>query len=84
MSAEQQTFRFAHVEGRKVEASFDGGKITSDAGALLLKQVNAEINMFGRAAAIFYDARLPAAVEHTLALQSPICRTANRQISESN
>jgi hypothetical protein len=29
-------FRFARVEGRAVVAAFDGGKITSDAGALLL------------------------------------------------
>ncbi len=27
---------FARVEGRSVVAAFDGGKITSDAGALLL------------------------------------------------
>ena len=29
-------FGFARVEGRAVETGFDGGKITSDAGALLL------------------------------------------------
>jgi hypothetical protein len=29
-------FRFARVEGRAVVASFDGGRMTSDAGALLL------------------------------------------------
>jgi hypothetical protein len=29
-------FRFAPVEGRAVVAAFDGGAITSDAGALLL------------------------------------------------
>jgi hypothetical protein len=30
-------FEFARVEGRAVLASFDGGRITSDAGALLLR-----------------------------------------------
>ena len=29
-------FEFAPVEGRRVVANFDGGVITSDAGALLL------------------------------------------------
>ena len=29
-------FEFAPVEGRQVVAAFDGGAITSDAGALLL------------------------------------------------
>ena len=31
-----ERYEFARVEGRKVVASFDGGRITSDAGALLL------------------------------------------------
>ena len=30
-----ELFEFAPVEGRRVVASFDGGSITSDAGALL-------------------------------------------------
>jgi hypothetical protein len=33
-------FGFARVEGREVAATFDGGAITSDAGALLLGAVN--------------------------------------------
>jgi len=66
MSAEQQTFRFAAVEGRKVEARFDGGEITTNAGALLLKQVDAQINLSSRVAEAFADWRLPEAVEHGL------------------
>jgi hypothetical protein len=31
-----QSFDFGAVEGRYVEAAFDGGLLTSDAGALLL------------------------------------------------
>jgi hypothetical protein len=30
----QDSFAFASVEGHRVEAAFDGGKVTSDAGAL--------------------------------------------------
>jgi hypothetical protein len=30
-------FGFARVEGRAVVAAFDGGKITSDAGGVLLR-----------------------------------------------
>ena len=33
-------FEFAPVEGRRVVAGFDGGAITSDAGALLLGQAD--------------------------------------------
>ena len=32
-------FEFARVEGRSVVGAFDGGKITSDAGALLLAAI---------------------------------------------
>ena len=32
-----ESFDFGKVEGRAVEAAFDGGLVTSDAGALLLK-----------------------------------------------
>jgi len=33
-------FEFAPAEGRRVVAAFDGGAITSDAGALLLGEVD--------------------------------------------
>ena len=35
-----ELFEFARLEGRSVVAVFDGGKITSDAGALLLGASN--------------------------------------------
>ena len=35
-----EQFEFARVEGHKVVANFDGGTMTSDAGALLLGQTN--------------------------------------------
>ena len=36
-------FEFPPLEGRQVVASFDGGAITSDAGALLLGQADRAI-----------------------------------------
>ena len=36
-------FGFAPVEGRAVVAAFDGGAITSDAGALLLGATDAAV-----------------------------------------
>ena len=38
-------FGFARVEGRAVVASFDGGKMTSDAGALLLGATDQAIRL---------------------------------------
>ncbi len=50
-------FLFAPVEGRAVVASFDGGAITSDAGALLLGATDRAIDLLGRFASCFSDAR---------------------------
>ncbi|HUB49795.1 MAG TPA: transposase, partial [Acetobacteraceae bacterium] len=46
-------FEFPAVEGRCVAASFDGGAITSDAGALLLGQTDRAIRLTERFAACF-------------------------------
>ncbi len=58
---------FAPVAGRTVVASFDGGAITSDAGALLLGTTDRAIHLLGRFAACFSDARAPERVEHEVA-----------------
>ena len=55
---------FASVEGRRVEAGFDGGKISSDAGGLLLGLADRAIGLVGRFAACFADRRCPELIEH--------------------
>jgi hypothetical protein len=57
-------FEFARVEGRAVVASFDGGRITSDAGAVLLGAADRVIGLTRRLAGCFTDARTPAFIEH--------------------
>jgi hypothetical protein len=59
-------FGFAPVEGRQVVAGFDGGAITSDAGALLLGATDAAIRLTERFAACFTDRRAPELVEHSV------------------
>jgi hypothetical protein len=59
-------FAFPRVEGRAVVASFDGGRITSEAGALLLGATDRVIGLTRRLAACFQDHRDPALVEHDL------------------
>ena len=60
-------FDVAPVEGRAVVAGFDGGAITSNAGALLLGATDHAINLVSRFAACFRDARTPERVEHDVA-----------------
>jgi len=48
-----------------VVAAFDGGQVTSDAGALLLKRTDEAIRLVDRLAECFIDGRLKPLVEHT-------------------
>jgi hypothetical protein len=57
-------FGFAPIEGRAVVAAFDGGAITSDAGALLLGATDRAIGMIDRFAACFHDVRRADLIEH--------------------
>jgi hypothetical protein len=57
-------FGFAPVEGRRVEAAFDAGMMTSDGGALLLGASDRAIGLIDRFAACFVDRRDPALIEH--------------------
>jgi hypothetical protein len=60
-------FGFAPVEGRQVVAGFDGGAVTSDAGALLLGTTDRAIGLVARFAACFTDGRDAGLVEHAVA-----------------
>ena len=60
-------FEFAPVETRRVVAGFDGGAITSNAGALLLGATDRAIGLVRRFAACFRDARAPERIEHEVA-----------------
>jgi len=71
-------FGYEVVEGRQVVAAFDGGRVTSDAGALLLGATNRAIGLVQRLARCFTDGRAPELVEHTVEtmLMQRICGIA--------
>jgi hypothetical protein len=50
--------------GRQVVADFDGGMVSSDAGAVLLGETDRAIRLVDRFAACFRDSRHPAYVLH--------------------
>lgn len=59
-------FDFQPLDKREVVARFDGGKVTSDAGGLLLREVEAKFDIIAQFARCFTDYRDPDCVEHTL------------------
>jgi Transposase DDE domain group 1 len=62
----QSSFSFAALYRRAVVAQFDGGDITTDAGGLLLREVDRRLNLTQRLAACFIDHRRPDLIEHTV------------------
>ena len=59
-------FGFARVESRAVVAGFDGGTMTSDAGALLLGATDRAVGLVDRFATCFTDGRAAELIEHTV------------------
>ena len=57
---------FESFDGRRIVAAFDGGAITSNAGALLLRHTDKAIDLFDRVAACFSDQRDRSQVVHGL------------------
>jgi len=64
MLAANQAFLFDDLGPRKVQADFSGGTLSSDAGALLLRQVDANLGLCAELAHCFYDQRNPLWVDH--------------------
>ena len=62
----RDSFDFGAIERRIIVGAFDGGTITSDAGALLLGQTDKAIRLVSRLADCFQDGRNPAFVVHQL------------------
>ena len=56
-SCKASLFDFGSVQGRRVVAAFDGGRVTSDAGALLLGATDKAIGLIERLAGCFRDDR---------------------------
>ncbi|MFB6372906.1 MAG: transposase, partial [Bradymonadaceae bacterium] len=63
-SADQILFK--RLAGRQVTAEFDGEAITSDAGLLLLREIEEQVGLIERLAACFEGHRDPDYIEHTV------------------
>ncbi len=62
----ESSMEFKCVGSRKVVADFSGGTMTSDGGAVLLKQTEEHVGLLSRLAACFTDHRDPDLVEHSV------------------
>jgi hypothetical protein len=62
----QSSFGFEASGKREIVARFDGGTISSDGGAFLLRQTDRRLNLLARLAECFLDGRNQALVEHSI------------------
>jgi hypothetical protein len=61
-----EQLRFPPVAGSTVRADFEGGALSSDFGALLLRGIDRQIGLTERLAAAVQDKRHPSYIDHTL------------------
>jgi Transposase DDE domain group 1 len=62
----QQGFSFEGHFSRHVVAEFSGDRLTTEGGALLLREADRKIGLLRRVAECFTDTRQPERVEHPL------------------
>ena len=56
----------ASILGKQIEATFDGGTLTSDSGVLLLRAVESKVGVVDELVKSLTDRRHPSYVDHTL------------------
>ena len=61
-----EQLEFSCVERRRVVAAFDGGRVCTDGGALLLKRTEETLGLLDRLAGCFVDGRQAGSVEHSV------------------
>ncbi|MEZ5553231.1 MAG: transposase [Pseudomonadales bacterium] len=61
-----EQLKFHALDRRQVIGRFDGGRITSDGGGLLLREVDQRLGMLSRLAGCFTDYRNPNSIEHSV------------------
>jgi len=62
----QSSFGFEACGSRQIVARFDGGTISSDGGAFLLRQTDKRLNLLPRLAECFLDGRNQEQIEHSI------------------
>ena len=62
----QSQFEFEAHFSRQVLARFDGSRLTTDGGGLLLRQADRKIGLLKRLVGCFFDSRDPDRIEHGL------------------
>jgi hypothetical protein len=61
-----QMMLFKEISGKNVEADFNGGEVSSDAGLLFLRETESQIGIINKVANAIHDKRHPSYVKHQI------------------
>ena len=59
-------FTLGRLKGKNIIANFEGGKITSDAGIVLMAELDKKLKITARFAECFQDYRHPSYVDYSV------------------
>lgn len=62
----QRSFGFQQLGGREIVARFNGGRVSSDGGGILLRETDERFRLIEKFASCFKDYRAPELIEHPL------------------
>jgi hypothetical protein len=62
----RQTLSFSRLKKQQIVADFNGGRLTSDGGALLLREIDRRCGLTRALADCIADPRDPAKIKHDL------------------
>jgi hypothetical protein len=61
-----EQLRFHTIDGQTVRADFNGGALSSDFGALLLRETESHCGLLNRLAGAIHDTRHPSYIDHSI------------------
>lgn len=61
-----QMMLFKEIYGKKIEVDFNGGEVSSNAGLLFLREMESQVGVINKVAAVIHDKRHPGYVKHQI------------------
>jgi Transposase DDE domain group 1 len=61
-----QMYLFKEVSGKRIQATFDAGDVSSDGGLLFLREIESRIGLIAKVSRVIHDYRHPGYIEHPI------------------
>jgi hypothetical protein len=61
-----QMMLFKEISSKNIEVDFNGGEVSTDAGLLFLREIESQVGIINKVAAVIHDRRHPGYVKHQI------------------